>query len=65
MGAHLINGLIHLWVDIVVRVDTEDFADIDVFAVFVNLGIVGDQCRVGDTVRLLDPLAGAVACQQA
>lgn len=62
-GAHLVDCLIYLWVNKVVRVDTKDLSDIDVGAAVVDLGVVGNEGRVGDTIRLLDPFAGAT-CQQ-
>lgn len=56
---HVVKSLIVRGIRKGISVNTEDLANVDVLAISVDLGVVGVECFVADTVHLLYPRAGA------
>lgn len=61
MKTHVVKTLIVRGIRKSVGVNAEDLADIDVLACGVDLGVIGVECLVADTVHLLYPCAGTTA----
>ena len=59
MSTHLVKTSVNRRVGVALGVNAKDLSDVDVGAGSVDLRVVAPESFVGDTVHLLDPVAGA------